>query len=147
MTYIKKTTSDKLKDYLDSCAVPYSGKQNPAFVLTDDRQVRAACIYEEKEHYVKLLTIVCPDGNAIFIDAIVRAAVFGPFEAGIAYALYNNQHDAVLDALKKMTRFKKVLPAYDYAVGVAFEEKDVDETTYLCDLFDLFTNKNCGGDA
>lgn len=146
MTFMKKTTSDKLADYLLEYGILYDGETQPAYVLTDETKVRAACIYEEKAHYIKFLHILCPEHNAIFIDAIARAAAFAPFEAGKAYALYDNDDDAVIKALGKMTRFKKVLPTYAYAVGVVFDEGDVNDQTYLCDLYDLFTNKHCGGD-
>lgn len=142
MIFIKKTTTEKLKDYFKENNYTAEDEKE-AFLLADETELRAVCSYIEKKNYILIKKIICPSNNKVFIDGVIRAMLSSKFDEGFVYALLTPENEFIEDTLVKMTKFKRVFPEYEYAQGTLFDEDDLNLNSIFADIFNLFMNHEC----
>lgn len=142
MIFIKKTTPEKLKDYFTQNNYT-AGEEKEAFLLADDKEIKAVCSYIDKNQYILVKKIICPSDNRIFIDAVMRAMLSSKLDEGFVYALITPENALIEDTLVKMTQFKRVYPEYEYAEGLLFDKNDLTQSSIFVDIFNLFMNHEC----
>lgn len=143
MIFIKKTEIQNVSAELaDSGFVPGAGSE--AFILANEEALQAVCVFEVKEQYVLIQKVLCPSGQGVYIDAVVRALLSSKLDEGYVYALLGSDNDEVVrETLKKMTGFLPVFPRHEYMVGVLFQKEDITQESLYTDSFKLFMHPAC----
>lgn len=142
MIFIKNTSIEKLKDYFDE-ANYMPENEDGAYILADEKDIQAVCTYKHQNNYILIKKIICPSGNKVFIDAIVRALLSGKFNEGFIYAMITTSENIINETLMEMTQFKLILPDYQFMTDVLFEKKNVNEDSLYVDIFKLFMHHTC----